>query len=142
MIRLIIREELEGHVSHNFPHNSHQPSSTTVHVAPQESLVPGLRDLNIDEPAVNKSDPLYKADHSCTSPAASVSTLPDHASVDAANARGAILRGRGSHFCGLQLRSLIPSGALYRRFVTTVASGAIYHIFVDGASRTSDIVTL
>lgn len=76
MIRLIICEELEGQVSHNFPHNSHQPSSTTVHVAPQESLVPGLRDLNIDEPAVIKSDPLYKAEHSCTSPAASVSTLP------------------------------------------------------------------
>lgn len=76
MIRLIIREELEGHVSHNFPHNSHQPPSTTAHVAPHESLVPGLRDLNRDEPAVIKSDPLYKAEHSCTSPAASASTLP------------------------------------------------------------------
>ncbi|XP_077548509.1 uncharacterized protein LOC144161782 [Haemaphysalis longicornis] len=57
MIRLIIREELEGHVSHNLPDNRHQPPSTTVLAAAQESLVPGLRDLIRDELAAVKSDP-------------------------------------------------------------------------------------
>lgn len=75
MIRQIIREEL-GHISHDVPDNHPQPLGTTVHAALQESSVPGLRDLIRDELAAIKSDPPCKAEHSCASPAASASTLP------------------------------------------------------------------